>query len=174
MDSLFSIRSIGAMAHGILLGGGTLLAFSAALFALRITEGFPAERPARSIGWLSAAGAIAIWLTVLVGTYVSFPPYRLAPPAGTTDLSDHPRALLLSSTETAWLHSFGMEIKEHVPWMAAMLATAVAFVALRYRERLLADARLNRMTSTLLAFALLLSAGVALLGVLINKVAPLD
>lgn len=174
MDSLFSVRSIGAMVHGIVWGGGALMALTAVLFALRISHSAPADRPAKSIAWLSSIGAAALWITVLVGTYVSFPPYRAAPPAGATDLADHPRALLLSSPDTAWLHSFAMEIKEHIPWMAAMLATAVAFVAFRYREKILTDARLNRMASTLLAIAVALSAGVAVLGVLINKVAPLD
>jgi hypothetical protein len=67
-----------------------------------------------------------------------------------------------------------MEVKEHVPWIAAMLATAVAFVAIRYRSKLLSDAQLNRMTTTLVVICFVLVSVVALLGVLINKVAPLD
>ena len=30
-----------------------------------------------------------------------------------------------------------MEIKEHIPWIAAMLATAAAFIATRYRSKFL-------------------------------------
>ncbi|HJR43644.1 MAG TPA: hypothetical protein VJ812_16230 [Gemmatimonadaceae bacterium] len=179
MDTLFSGRSIWTMIHGIVLGGGALMALAAALFALRamrLPNGAAVvdERPSRHLTWLTMFTAAALWLTVLVGTYISFPPYRAAPPDGATDLSGHPRSLLLSSPETAWLHSFAMEIKEHVPWLAVMLATAVAFVALRYRSRLLSDARLNRMATTLLAICFALVAAVALLGVLINKVAPLE
>jgi hypothetical protein len=117
---------------------------------------------------------VSLWLTVLAGTYISFPPYRTTPPEGVTDLSRYPRSLLQSTPDTAWLHSFAMEIKEHVPWIAAMLATAVAFVAMRYRSKLLSDVRLNRMATALLAICFVLVSVVALLGVLINKVAPLD
>jgi hypothetical protein len=178
MDTLFSGRSIWTMIHGIVLGGGALMALAAALFSLRAmrtaNNALVDERPARHLTWLTMFTAAALWLTVLVGTYISFPPYRAAPPDGATDLSAHPRSLLLSSPDTAWLHSFAMEIKEHVPWLAVMLATAVAFVAVRYRSRLLTDARLNRMAATLLAICFALVAAIALLGVLINKVAPLE
>jgi hypothetical protein len=67
-----------------------------------------------------------------------------------------------------------MEIKEHVPWITAMLATAVAFVAVRYRARLLGDAPLRSMTTALLAICFLLVSFAAVLGVLVNKVAPLQ
>jgi hypothetical protein len=67
-----------------------------------------------------------------------------------------------------------MEIKEHVPWIAAMLATAVAFVATRYRSKLLTDMRLNDMATTLLAICFLLASTVGVLGIFINKVAPLE
>jgi hypothetical protein len=33
-----------------------------------------------------------------------------------------------------------MDSKEHVPWIASMLATAVAFVTVRYRSRVLHNA----------------------------------
>jgi hypothetical protein len=56
-----------------------------------------------------------LWLTVIVGTYVIFPPYRATPPPGATDLSEFPRALVLASPSTAWLHAFAMESKEHMP-----------------------------------------------------------
>lgn len=55
-----------------------------------------------------------------------------------------------------------MEIKEHVPWITAMLTTAVAFVATRYWAKVLTDARLNGMATTLVAIAF------------VNKVAPLE
>jgi hypothetical protein len=82
--------------------------------------------------------------------------------------------MLLANPGTTWLHAFAMEIKEHMPWIAAMLATAVAFISVRYRERLLRDARLRTMSATLLGICFALVAFVALLGVFINKVAPLE
>lgn len=90
------------------------------------------------------------------------------------DLSQFPRSLLLAKPDTVWLHVFAMESKEHVPWIAAMLATAVAFVSVRYRSKMLGDVRLRTMTATLLAVCFALVAFVALLGVFVNKVAPLQ
>ena len=180
MDSLlFSGRSIWTMLHGIGLGGGALIALAVALFSLRAMRldddpGIAALRQSRYLALATVSAAAALWLTIIVGTYVSFPPYRATPPEGLGDLAAYPRALLRSDPGTAWLHSFGMEIKEHVPWIAAMLTTAVAFVAARYRGAVLRDKWLNRMATTLLAIAFVLSAGVGILGILINKVAPLE
>ena len=179
MDTLlFSSRSILTMVHGIVLGGGGLLAVAAALFALiamRSTHpGGAADAQSRYLAWLLVAAAVLLWAAVIVGTYVSFPPYRATPPEGMTDLAAYPRALIRSNPATAWLHSFAMESKEHMPWMAAMLATGVAFVAARYRSQLLSDDRLRRIGVSLLALTLALVAGVSFLGILINKVAPLE
>jgi hypothetical protein len=118
--------------------------------------------------------AVLLWLTVLVGTYVTFPPYRATPPEGLMDLSRYPRSLIQSTAGAGWLHSFAMETKEHVPWIVAMMATAVAYVAVRYRSRLLSDPGLRRMATALLAICFVLIAYVALLGVFVNKVAPLE
>jgi hypothetical protein len=115
-----------------------------------------------------------LWLTVIIGTYIIFPPYRATPPPGTADLSQFPRALVLADPSTAWLHAFAMEIKEHVPWIASMLTTAVAFTAVRYPRAVLRDRPLRKMVLTLLAIAFALVAGISLLGVFVNKVAPLD
>lgn len=176
---LFSERSIWTMVHGIVLGGGALMALFAALYSLHAmgTDGVSdAEllRQARKLAQLTVVIAVLLWLTVLVGTYISFPPYRATPPEGLLDLSRYPRALIRSNPETSWLHSFGMEIKEHVPWIAAMLATAVAFVAVRFQTHLLRDGSLRRMATLLLALCFVLVSLVSLLGVFINKVAPLE
>jgi len=167
------------MIHGIVLGGGALMALAAALFSLRAMSSANAARgtaqdQSRYLAWLVVIAAVSIWLTVLVGTYVNFPPYRATPPDGLTDLSQYPRSLLQSNPGTVWLHSFAMEIKEHVPWIAAMLTTSVAFVAMRYRSRLLTDLRLNGMATTLLAICFVLSSIVGVLGIFVNKVAPLE
>ncbi len=176
---LFSDRSVWTMIHGIVLGGGALMALAAALFSLRAMRARDPSNTAvqdqsRYLAWLVMLAAAALWLTVLIGTYVNFPPYRATPPDGLTDLSRYPRSLLQSNPETVWLHALAMEIKEHVPWIAAMLATAVAFVALRYRSKLLTDMRLNSMATTLLAICFGLASIVGVLGIFINKVAPLD
>jgi len=180
MDTmLFTGRSIWTMIHGIVLGGATLMGLSAALFSLRAmstadASDVAAQNQSRYLAWLTVFIAVVLWLTVLVGTYITFPPYRATPPEGAIDLSQYPRSLIQSKPGTVWLHSFGMEIKEHVPWIAAMLATAVAFVSVRYRSKLLSDAKLRSMATTLLAICFLLVSAVALLGVFINKIAPLE
>jgi hypothetical protein len=115
-----------------------------------------------------------LWLTVIIGTYIIFPPYRATPPPGATDLSQFPRALVLANPNSAWLHAFAMEIKEHMPWIASMLTTAVAFIVVRYPGAVLRDPSVRRMVLTLLAIAFVLVAGISLLGVFVNKVAPLD
>lgn len=176
---LFSDRSLWTMAHGIVLGGGSLLGLAAALFALRTMPRSAATDPgihaqARSLAWLLAGIAVLLWLTVLVGTYITFPPYRATPPEGTLDLARYPRSLIQSNPATVWLHAFGMEIKEHVPFITAMLATAVAFVGFRSRDRLLTDAPLRRLATALVALCFVLVSAVSLLGVFINKVAPLE
>ncbi len=180
MDTmLFTGRSLWTMIHGMALGGGALMGLAAALFSVRAMSAAnasdtAAQRESRYLAWLTVGVAVLLWLTVLVGTYITFPPYRATPPEGLLDLSRYPRSLIQSNPGTAWLHGFGMELKEHAPWIAAMLATAVAFVSVRYRSKLLGDARLRSMTTALLAICFLLVSLAALLGVFINKVAPLE
>lgn len=176
---LFSERSIWTMVHGVGLGGAALLALAAALFALylmRPRAGDAGAIPDRSgsIAGLTGFTAAMIWLATLVGTYVVFPPYRATPPEGTTDLAAYPRSLIMADPSTTWLHAFAMETKEHLPFIASMLATSVAFVAWRYRSRLLGDATLRRFGAALLVISFTIVAYVSLLGVFINKVAPLD
>jgi hypothetical protein len=175
---LFSERSIWTMVHGIGLGGGALLGLAAALFYLYATRRAPlttaADTESRAYAAVTVVTAILLWLTVIVGTYVIFPPYRATPPPGTTDLAQFPRALIMASADTRWLHAFAMESKEHMPWIASMLTTAVAFVAVRYRRAGLANPWMRRMASALLAVSFALVAFISLLGVFVNKVAPLD
>lgn len=178
-DPMFGAPSLLTMAHGIVLGGAALMALAAALFHVYAfgadTEPEAAHtRRTRAFARLVAFAAVTLWATVIAGTYVVFPPYRATPLEAASDLSGYPRAFILASSENAWLHSFGMEIKEHVPWMVAMIATSVAFVAGRYGARVLADRRLRTMTAALLTICLVLASAAALLGVLANKFAPLE
>ena len=181
MDSaLFSDRSVWTMIHGIVLGGGALMALAAALFSLRVMRSAesptvtPPQSQARALAWLVVFAAAALWMTILIGTYVSFPSYRAPPPEGLTDLTRYPRALLMARPGTVWLQALAMEIKEHVPWIASMLATAAAFVAVRYRATLLTDRRLNGMVTTMLSLCFVLASLVGVLGIFVNKVAPLE
>ena len=176
---LFTGRSIWTMVHGIALGGGAMMALFGTLLLIYARgaarePGAEAAGPTRLVGLLSAAAAGLSWVTVLVGTYIVFPPYRATPPEGATDLTPYPRSLIQSDPSTVWLHSFAMEIKEHVPWIAAMLATAVAFVATRHGDRLWRDVSTRRTTMAWLAISLALVSAVALLGVFVNKVAPVQ
>lgn len=174
---LFSAESIWTMVHGIVFGGGALMALGAVLFALLFMaspsgSGVTA-RQSKAVAALTALAAIALWLTVLGGTYIVFPPYRVVPPEGVVDLAQYPRYFLLDSPDTAWLHAFAMETKEHVPWIVAMLATAAAFVGMRHRSTLLIERQARSVVTTLTAICFALAAYVALLGVFVNKVAPL-
>ena len=176
---LFSDRSIWTMVHGIVLGGGALLMISAALFFMLAmwpakSSATATESHSRVFAWLMVSTAVVLWLTVFVGTYITFPPYRATPPEGVTDLAQYPRSLLMANSDTAWLHAFAMESKEHMPWIAAMLTTAVAFISVRYRFGLFTDAQLHKMAATLLAISFGLVAFVSLMGIFINKVAPLE
>ena len=174
---LFSDRSIWTMVHGIVFGGGVLLALAAALYhllALRPATGHAADPgQGRALSILLVAIAVLMWMAVVGGTYVVFPLYRIPPPEGLADLARHPRALLMSRPDTRWLHAFAMEIKEHWPWIAAMVATAAAVVGRRYR-RLPEDAGLRRLLIALTLVGFAIVSGAALLGVFINKVAPVE
>lgn len=176
---LFSDRSLWTMFHGIVLSGAALAALIAALFfvlAARPSDAAPTPLTPRQARWLSASTVVAaasLWLVVIVGTYVVFPMYRVTPPEGTTDLAMYPRALLLADPGTAWLHSFAMEIKEHVPFIAAILATGVAAVGARNPSMLVNDPPTRRLGLALLAICGVLVSVVGLLGTFINKVAPL-
>jgi hypothetical protein len=177
--SLFSERSIWTMIHGMGLGGAALLALAAALFAMFLmrrgdTAAIGGTDASRPIALLTGFIAVMLWLATFVGTYIVFPPYRVAPPEGATDMSLYPRSMLLADPSTAWLHAFAMETKEHLPFIAAILASAVAFVAWRYRRGLLANPQLRRIATAFLAVCFAIVAWVSLLGVFVNKVAPLE
>jgi len=178
---LFSFDSLTTMFHGIAAGGLALMGLFAALFWLYATRSADGSEgraldptPYRAFGVLMVLVAAALWVTVLGGTYIVFPTYRTPPPEGVTALVDYPRAFLLSDVGTAWLHAFAMESKEHMPWIASMLATSVAFVATRERGRLWADRGMRGMTVAVLAVVFGLVSFIALLGVLVNKVAPVQ
>lgn len=177
MPDLFSTESILTMIHGMVFGGGALMGLVALLFVLLFMASPPGSdvsaRHSGAVATLAVLVAIALWATVIGGTYLVFPPYRVAPPEGVADLAQYPRYFLLDGPETAWLHAYAMETKEHVPWIAAFLGTAAAFVGMRNRATVLSEPPVRRTLITLTAICLALTAYVAVLGVFVNKVAPL-
>ena len=167
-----------AVIHGLLLGGLFLLSFSGGLVGLYslkerlLTPEGVAERTPRLLigGWVLA---VVAWLTVISGTYIVYPWYRAVPPEGTTDLVGFPKSLLLSDPTTAAWHTFAMEWKEHIAWMAPFLATSVAFVILYYGIQLIRrqEMRLPLMGAFTLAFGAAAVAGI--FGAFITKAAPI-
>ena len=88
---LFSERSIWTMVHGIGLGGGALIGLAAALFylyAARSSDHVTAPPGSGALAGATVLSAVLLWLTVIVGTYVIFPPHCATPPPGVTDLSE--------------------------------------------------------------------------------------
>lgn len=164
-------REFWTVLHGLIFGSLYLLAFAggaAGLWSLRpglLTEAGIAERLRRlKLGvWTMA---IACWITVLSGTYIVYVWYRAKVP-------ESPRSRLLADPAKAMWHTFGMEWKEHVAWLAPILATAVAFLVNRYGTELLHRQEIRRVAFTLFSLAFAAAAIAGLLGAFINKVAPI-
>jgi hypothetical protein len=169
-------REIWAVIHGMILGSLFLLAYAGGLAELInlgsewATDAGIAKRVRRVIAgtWVMA---IVAWLTVITGTYIVYPWYRAALPPG-ADLHMYPKALLVSKTTTAGWHNFGMEWKEHVAWLAPILATAVAYMVTRYGTKLAKDDQVRRAVIVLFTVAFLTAAVAGLFGAFINKAAP--
>ncbi len=121
--------------------------------------------------WIMAATA---WLTVITGTWIVYPWYRAEPPEGEADLAAYPKAYLLADRELAGWHTFAMEWKEHVGWLSPILATAVAYVVIRYRPQLAHQVELRRALMILFTLAFATAAVSGALGAFINKAAPND
>jgi hypothetical protein len=180
----FTERELWAIIHGLGLGTLFLLAFAgglAGLYSLRerlLTADGIAERTLRlKVG--SVGMAIVAWLTVISGTFIVYPWYRATPGEGidlatqSEELAAYPRLWLLAGEDTAEWHRLGMEWKEHVAWIAPLLATAVAFAVLYYGATLVrrGDVRRGAIVFFTLAFV---AAGVAgMFGAFITKVAPI-
>ncbi len=176
-------REFWTLVHGMFFGAMYLLAFGggfAGLYSLRpelITAEGVSERLMR-LRWGTVVMAALVWLTVIVGTYVVYPWYRAAPPA-TVDkaaqseqLRAYPRYWLLASDTTASWHSFGMEFKEHVAWIAPLLATVVAFMVVRHGDDLIKNDRARRIVMALFILSFIVAGIAGLLGALITKAAP--
>jgi hypothetical protein len=165
-------REFWTLVHGMILGALFLLAFAGGL------AGFYSLRPE----WLTAAGirerivrldlgttamAVVAWLTVVTGTWIVYPWYREPDPSS-------PRSQLLADPDLADWHEFGMEWKEHVAWIAPMLATVVAVGAVHYGRRLAYEPGIRRLLIWVFVAAFAAAGVAGLLGALITKAAPIE
>jgi len=164
--------------HGMLFGAFFLFAAYAMVLELfrlwHPHHGAPMSARGRRMEgvYLSVTAGLG-WLAVFSGTYLVYPWYRAAPPAG-ADLHDYPRSLLLASASTASLHTLGMEWKEHIAFIAPIAFTALAWIFARYPHALRRHPEVRR---TLLVFGVtaLLSAAVpGVVGAFLNKAAPTE
>lgn len=162
-------RETWALVHGIGLGVILLLASAAGMIGLYrvpqlVSSGGITERMPRLLSgtWIMAAAA---WLAVTTGTWVIYPWYRAPEPTS-------PRSILLADPTTAQWHTLGMEWKEHVAWLAPIIATAVAFVVLYYGVQLAREHVMRKSVTWLfaIAFAAVLVAGA--LGTILDFIAP--
>ena len=173
-----SMRDLWTVLHGMGFGALFMLAFTGAIAELfRMSApgspGIPSPRAQMMLRFYLIGMVVLAWVTVLSGAYIIYPWYRAIAPAGTTDLAGYPQRLLISSPTTSGWHTFGMEWKEHVGWIAPIAMTMVAYVFAKYGPSLTKhrDLRKAALIFTLAAF---LATGVAgAFGAFLNKYAPI-
>lgn len=160
-----------ALAHGMLLGGPFLLAFSGGLVALAglrsehlAPEAIRARVAQLRIG--TTALAVLAWTIVLTGTWVLLPWYQ-------EDTPDSPRSLLLSDPATRQWHEFADVWKTHVALLSPLLATAAAALVAYYGRALADDRSARRVVLALFLGAFAVSSLAALIGSLVTRAAPL-
>lgn len=188
-----SSRETWTVIHGLVLGTVFLLAFAgglAGLWSLRpalVTGPGLVERMKRLYvgSWVMAATA---WLTVITGTWIVYPWYRVqlskvgedtyagcadaVLPTATCSPRDFLKSNVSGTTET-W-HGFGMEWKEHVAWAAPILATAAAFLIVYYGPRLIARPWLRAVVIVMLVGAFAAAVVGGAFGAFLNKIAPIS
>lgn len=170
-------RELWALIHGMLVGGGFLLAFAgglAAIYNLRpelVTVAGIRDRVSQlKLGTIGMA--LVAWIAVITGTWIVYPWYRAAAPKG-ADLTLYPKAFLIANARLAEYHNFGMEWKEHVAWLAPILATAVAYIVWKYGPALARNDRLRHTVTVLFCLAFAAAAAAGMFGALITKAAPI-
>jgi hypothetical protein len=168
-------RSLLTILHGMGFGALFLLAFSGALVELlRTAPASTASSTERAVRvYLIVMTALA-WLTVLSGAYIIYPWYRAVAPPGTADLSAFPQALLKSHPNTIGWHSFGMEWKEHIAWLAPISITMVTAVFIHYGHQLRSHIAIRRAVLAFVAVAFFAAAIAGFSGAMINKYAPVQ
>jgi hypothetical protein len=164
-------RDFWGLIHGLVLGGLFLVAFAgglASLYSLKpelVTAAGVTERMRRLIAGTTTMAVVA-WMTVITGTWVVYPWYR-------EDVPNSPRSALLAGEDTKDWHEFAMEWKEHIAWIAPMLATAVAAIVLYYRLDLIRNQTARRLAMGLFVAAFTTAVIAGILGALITKKAPI-
>jgi hypothetical protein len=160
-------REFWALVHGFLLGGLFLVAFAgglAGLYSLKpqlvTAEGITDRMGRLKVGMTTMA--VVAWATVITGTWIVYPWYREETP-------DSAKSVLLADPDTADWHEFGMEWKEHIAWIAPMLATVAAFIVLYYRADLVRNQTARRLAIGLFIGSFACAAVAGILGALITK-----
>jgi hypothetical protein len=170
----FTLREAWTAVHGMLFGFGFILFFTASL-ALLLTlhpQLLTAQGLKRNVVLLKISGiAIAAlsWLAVIVGTWIVYPWYRAAPPAGTTDLTHFARSRLLADPAMSRWHTFGFEWKEHAGWIVPIVATVALYLIYRYGENLAKDNKMRWTVFVTLCIAFVIAGIVGVLGALVTK-----
>jgi hypothetical protein len=170
-----TVRDAVTVMHGMGFGAVLLLSFSGAFFAIYSSSvaGHPWTKRDRALaGYYLIGMALLAWVAVIVGAYVVYPWYRATPPAGTIDLTGYPKRLLTASASTSGWHDIGMEWKEHFAWFAPIALTAVAYVFIRYGDRLASFRGLRNAVIALLALAFAATSVAGFFGAMLNKYAP--
>ncbi len=172
-----SFRDLVTVLHGMGFGALFMLAFSGAIGVIYATTVAGPQWPAspwhtRMFRFYLISMAALAWLATVSGAYLVYPWYRAVPPAGTTDLSEYPRRLLLSSPLTAGWHSFGMEWKENVAWLTPIAMTMVAYVFIKYGPQLALHRHMRNAVLGFTAVAFFATAVAGTFGALLNKFAP--
>jgi hypothetical protein len=167
-----TFRELVTALHGMLFGGFFLMALFGVLVLLLDRQPTPLHTPRWQSFYLVAMTVFG-WAAVLSGAYIIYPWYRAAAPAG-ADLALYPKFLLTAHPTTAGWHSFGMEWKEHVAWIAPMSATMVVFVLLGHRAAWSAYRQVRTAVLGFAAAAFLAAAIAGGWGTMINKKAPVQ
>ena len=174
-----TFREICTEIHGMLFGGFFLLAAYAFFVEVWRMYNGQMHRPYTKLEavWERSymlAALLSGWLAVLTGTFLIYPWYRAAPPRTGGDLGLYPKFRFLADPHTAALHTFGMEWKEHVGFIAPIAMTAAVYIWLRYRGRLQGQRVLRNGVLLFAGAALFATAVAAVVGALLNKAAPVQ
>jgi hypothetical protein len=170
LGRLLTTRQLFFMVHSG-LGIAMVHAFGGGIGTLITGGDSPMKDRIRKLS--TAALALVAWLASIVGTWGGYAGYRAKMPPG-GNIAMYPREYLMHSPGLAFWETFAMEWKVHVGWTTPFLATAVAFVALRYRRRLVADPLVRKVMTMLLLIAFAGALVAAVMGAMVNVTAPND
>ena len=183
-------RETWAVIHGLVLGALFLLAFAGALAGLwsfrpgLITTKGVQERITRLKVGLGAMAVIA-WATVITGTWIVYPWYRVKLAGAKFDKCAglelpsavcSPRDFLLANVkgETAEWHNSAWSGRNTWPGRAPLLATSAFLLVLYYGPRIMARPWLRTAIIVMLVGAFAAAAVAGAFGAFINKVAPIS